>query len=123
MHTFQPRQNKINLFGTKHLLGNAEALNIVHNGTEIKQYAKVKYLGCILHQSLSGESMVLNVIDKVNLCLKFLHRQNHVLTPPLHRRLCNALIQPLFDYVYTAWFSSLSKRLKLHLQASGSAYS
>ena len=44
---------------------------------EIKQYAKVKYLGCILDESLSGESMVLNkVIDKVNSRLKFLHRQN-----------------------------------------------
>ena len=48
-----------------------------NNGIEIKQYAKVKYLGCILDESLSGESMVLNkVIDKVNSRLKFLHRQN-----------------------------------------------
>ena len=36
----------------------------------------------------------------------------------MHRLLCNALIQPLFDYAYTAWFSNLSKRLQLHLQAS-----
>ena len=49
----------------------------MYNGTEIKQYAKVKYLGCILDQSLSGESIALNVIDKVNSRLKFLHRQNH----------------------------------------------
>ena len=32
---------------------------------EIKQHAKIKYLGCILDASLSGESMVLNVSDKV----------------------------------------------------------
>ena len=54
------------LFGTKHNLRNAKPLNIVYNGTEIKQYEKVKYLGCILDQSLSGESVALNVfyIDK-----------------------------------------------------------
>ena len=51
-------------------------------------------------------------------CLKFLHRQNPYLTPPLCGLLCNALIQPLFDYACTAWFSNLSKRLKLHLQES-----
>ena len=45
---------KLILFGTKHKLQNAKALNIVYNGTEIKQYRKVKYLGCILDQSLSG---------------------------------------------------------------------
>ena len=98
-------------------------------GTEIKQYEKVKYLGCILDQSLSGESMALNVIDKVNSHLKSLHRQNRFLAPPLRRLLCNALIQPIFDYVCITWFSNLSKRLKLRLQASqnkcisGSAYS
>ena len=90
----------------------------MYNGIEIKQYEKLKYLGCVLDQSPSGESMALNVIDKVNSRLKFLHRQNRFLTPPLRRLLCNALIQPLFDYACTAWFSNLSKRLKLRLQAS-----
>ena len=71
-------------------------------------------------ESLSGDSMALNVIDKVNLRLKFLHRQNRFLTPPLRRLLCNALTQPFFDYACTAWFSNLSKRLKLRLQASSS---
>ena len=95
---FSQDKTKSILFGTKHRLQNAKALNIVYIGTEIKQYEKVKYLGCILDQNLSGESMALNVIDKVNSCLKFLHRQNCFLTPPLRRLLCNALIQPLFDY-------------------------
>ena len=90
----------------------------MYNGTEIKQYEKVKYLGCILNQSLSGESLALNVIDKVNSRLKFPQRHNPFLTPPLSRLLCNALIQTLFDYACTAWFSNLSKRLKLRLQAS-----
>ena len=31
---------------------------------------------------------------------------------------CNALIQPIFDDVCTAWFSDVSKRLKLRIQPS-----
>ena len=73
----------------------------MHNDTEIKQYAKIKHLGCILHQILPGEPMALNVIDKVNLRLEFLHRENRFLIPLL-RKLCNALIQRLFDYTLTA---------------------
>ena len=52
--TFRPDKAKSILFGTTHKLRNAKALNIVYNGTEIKQYGKVQYLGCILGQSLSG---------------------------------------------------------------------
>ena len=60
--------------------------------------------------------MTLNVT--VNSRLKFLHRQNHFLTLPLRRILCNTLIQTLFYYSCTAWLSNLSKRLKLRLQVS-----
>ena len=66
----------------------------------------------------SDESMALNGIDKINSRLKFLHRQNRFLTPPLRRLLCNALIQPLFDYACTAWFPNLSKKLRLRFQAT-----
>ena len=61
-------QDKIKsiLFCTKHKLGNAKSLNIVYNGIEIKQHAKVKYLGCILDEILFSESVALNVIDKIN---------------------------------------------------------
>ena len=111
---FGQDKTKSILFGTKHRLRNAKALNIVYHGTEIKQYTKVKYIGSILDQSVSGESMALKVIDKVNPRLQSLHRQSRFLTPTLRRLLCNALIQPLFGYVCTAWFS---KRLKLPLQA------
>ena len=42
---FSQEKTKSILFGTKHKLRNAKALNIVYNGTKIKQYEKVKYLG------------------------------------------------------------------------------
>ena len=61
-------------------LGMAKKISAsLYNRTEIKQYAKVKYLGCILDESLFGDSMALNVINKVNWRLKFLHRQKHPL--------------------------------------------
>ena len=117
MH-FGQEKTKSLLFGTKHNLWNAKSLNIAYNGIEIKQHAKVKYLGCILDESLSGESMALNVIGKINSRLKLLHTQNRFLTLPLRRLLCNALIRPLFDYACTAWFPTLSKKLRLRLQAT-----
>ena len=46
--------------------------------------------------------MALNVIDKINSRVKFLHRQNRFLTPPLRRILFNALIQPLLGYARIA---------------------
>ena len=75
----------------------------------------MKYLGYIFDQSVSGESKALNVIDKVNVHLKFLasYKQKSFLTLALHRLLCNALIQPLFDYACTAYFSNLSKKIKI----------
>ena len=76
----------------------------MYNDTGIKQFTKVKYLRCILYQVLSGEFMALNVIAKVNSRTKFIHRQNLVLTSPLRRLLCNALIQPFFDYACLACF-------------------
>ena len=117
IHFGQDKTKSI-LFGTKHKLRSAKSLNIVYNGIEIKQHAKVKYLGRILDESLSGESMALNVIDKINSRLKIVHRQNRFLTSPLRRLLCNTLIQPLFDYACTAWFLNLSKKLRLRLQAT-----
>ena len=111
MH-FAQEKTMSTLFGTKHKLPNAKSLNILYNGIEIKQHVKVKYLGHILDESLCGESMALNVIDKVNSRLKFLHRQNHFLTPPLRRLLCHALIQALLDYGCTAWFPDLPKKLE-----------
>ena len=55
IHFGQDKTKSI-LFGTKHKLRNAKSLSIVYNGIEIKQHTKVKYLGYVLDESLSGES-------------------------------------------------------------------
>ena len=76
----------------------------------------MKYLGFSKNVLTWFNYLALNVIDKVNLFLKFLHRQNHFLTLPLGRLM--QCTEPLFDHACTAWFSNISKRLKLCLQAS-----
>ena len=66
------------------------------------------YLGCVLEETMSEESMVNKVVSKVNVRLKFLHRENKYLIPNLRHLLCNALIQPHFDYACSAWYPNLS---------------
>ena len=55
------------------------------NHTRIKQHSKVTFLGCMLEETMSGESMVHKVISKVDVRLKFLHWKNKCLTPNLCR--------------------------------------
>ena len=55
--------------------------------------------------------MALKVI-KINSRLKFLHRKNKFLTPALRRLLCNALVQPHFDYASSAWYPNLIQKMK-----------
>ena len=58
---------------------------------------------------MSAEAMALNVINKFNNKLTFLHHKNSFLTPALRRLLCNALIQPHFDYACSTWYPNLTK--------------
>ena len=46
----------------------------------------------------------------------FLWRKHKFFTPTLKRLLCNALIQPHFDYVSSAWYPNLHKKLSYKLQ-------
>ena len=62
--------------------------------------------------------MALRGNEKLDSRLKFLYRKNRFLDVPLRRLLCNALIQPHFDYVCTAWYPNLSKKLKGKLQVT-----
>ena len=55
---------------------------------------------------------------KINNKLKFVYRKNRFLTPTLRQLLCNALIQPHFDYACSAWYSNLTKKLKKRIQIS-----
>ena len=45
--------------------------DIRHSTIQIKQYHFVTYLGCALDENLSGETMALKVISKINCRLRF----------------------------------------------------
>ena len=71
------------LFASKHKIKKVPKLKINYKNIQMKQLSKVTYLGCILDETISGESMALKVINKINLRLKFLHRKNKLLTPAI----------------------------------------
>ena len=59
------------LFGSKSRLRPRSNLNIECEGSKIEPKDKVKYLGAILDQTLSGEGMVNSVLQRANARLKF----------------------------------------------------
>ena len=115
---FGEEKTKSILFGTKRQLKNQRDLDLRYGDIEIKQHSKVTYLGRILDNDLSGESMATKVLRLVNNRLKFLYRKQKFLTLSLRRLLCNALIQPHYDYACSAWYPSLNKRLSKKIQTS-----
>ena len=82
---FGEDKTKSILFGSKHKIKKSKPLNIQYNDTKIKQCSKVTYLGCILDETVSGESMAIHVINKINSRFRFLYRQNRFLNFPLRR--------------------------------------
>ena len=109
---FGEDKTKSILFSSKRKIKKASPLNIQYKDIKIKKYTIITYLGCIRDETLSGESMVTHVINKVNSRLRFLYRQNKFLDIPLRRLLSNAMIQPFFGYACNAWYPNLNKILK-----------
>ena len=66
------------LFGTKFKVKKVRKLNIKYGDIQIKQHSKVKYLGCMLDETMSGETIALSVINKINNKLKFLYRKKQI---------------------------------------------
>ena len=106
------------LFASKFKIKKVRKLNIKYGNIQIKQNSKGKYLRCMLDEIMSGEAMALSVINKINNKLKFLYRKNRLLSPTLRRLLCNALIQPPFDYACSDWYPNLTNKLKNRIQTS-----
>ena len=113
---FGDDKTKSIVFGSNKRLKNLDELKIKRGDIKITQYSKVTYLGCILDQNMSGESMASKVLGKINGRLKFLYRKQSFLSFPLRRMLCNALIQPHFDYACSAWYPNLNKKLTKKIQ-------
>ena len=58
------------LFASKVKRKNIKKLHIKYGDIQIKQRSKVKYLGCLLDEAISGEPMILNTVHKINNKLK-----------------------------------------------------
>jgi hypothetical protein len=86
------------LFGPKRKLRKQEQFTVICNGHCIKGTNLVKYLGLYINSDLSGETIVNNIITKVNAKLKCLFRQSRILDTKTKQRLCSALIQSHFAY-------------------------
>ena len=73
------------LFSSRRNLKLVEELDIRYKEIKTKQHKHVNYLGCVVDETMSGETMALRVIKKINLRLKFLYRKNWFLEVPLRR--------------------------------------
>ena len=73
---FGENKTKCMLFGTKRRLNKVSSLDIIYGEIHMKQYHTVTYLGCLLDETLSAESMAFKVINKINSRLRFLYRKN-----------------------------------------------
>ncbi|CAL4144275.1 unnamed protein product [Meganyctiphanes norvegica] len=67
------------LFSTKRKIKLENDFKVFHNSTPIKQVKNVSYLGLTLDDTLSGESIITNIIKKASSRLKFLYRYKSIL--------------------------------------------
>ena len=109
---FGENKTKSILFASKQREKDIRQSNIKYKDINIKQHSEVTYLGWVLDEMMSGEPIALKRINKINDKLKFLYRKNIFLSPEPRRILCNALIQPYFDYACLAWYPNLTKKKK-----------
>ena len=116
IHFWEDNRTKSILFTSKRKFTSARKLNVKYKNIKIKQHSEVTYLGCVLDETLSGENMALKGLSKINGKLKFLYRKNKFLTPTLRRILCNVIIQPHFDYAYSARYLDLNEKLVRKMQ-------
>ena len=86
----------------------AGKLNVKYKNIKIKDLY-VTYLGCILDETLYEELMDLKALNKINGKLKRFYRKHKFVTPTLRRMLCNAIVQPHFDYACSAWYPNLNE--------------
>ena len=78
----------------------------------VKRAFNITYLGGVLDEMMSGDTITSNVINKLNNKLKFLYRKNIFLSTELPRMLCITLIQPHFDYACPDWHHNLLTKRK-----------
>ena len=108
-----PGKTKTILFGFKRKLNSVQDFSVVCDGKKINNASSVKYT---LDNTLSGDSIALNVIKKASERLKFLYRHSGCLNFKTLKKLCSALIMCYFDCASCSWYSGLSRKNKNNLQ-------
>ena len=83
---FGDNKTKSTIFASKRRAKNIHYLYIKLKDIHI-EHLEETYLGCVLDEMMSGESMASKVINKMNSILKFLYRKNRFLSPKLRRML------------------------------------
>ena len=58
---FSEDKTKSILFASQHKIKNIKKLNIRYQTTKIKQHLQVPYLGCVMDETMPGETMALKV--------------------------------------------------------------
>ena len=108
------------LFGSNHSLRkvNKNDFKVRVDDIVISSKEEITYLGCVLDNKLTGETMATNVIKRVNQRTRYLGRISSFVNKSARRTLAGALIQPSFDYASTSWYSNISMSLKTKLQTS-----
>lgn len=104
------------IFGSKQKLKQVKDFKIVCNGHIIESTQSADYLGLNIDNSLSSDTIVNNILCKVNSHFKFMYRQARFFDYKTRKYLCSALIQCHLDYSCCSWYPSLSKCLKNKLQ-------
>ena len=104
------------LFGSKRKLKLINNFQVTCYNEVVKNVTCVKYLGIYLNNSLTGESIINEVVKKANSRIRFLYKFKDMLDQKCRKLLCIALIQCHLDYCSSAWFSGLSKFHRKKLQ-------
>ena len=76
---FSEDNTKSILFASKFKRKTMKRLHRKYGDIQIKQHSKVNYLGCLLDETMPGEAMALNIVNKIINSLKFLYRKNSFL--------------------------------------------
>ncbi len=106
------------LFGSKQNLNKVSKLSVRVGDCLISNQTSVNYLGCILDNDLSGVSMAMKVLGKVNARTKFLARHVSFLDKQLMKLLASCLVSCHYDYACISWMSDLSRGWLDKLQKS-----
>ena len=113
---FGEDKTKSILFASKIKRKNIKKPHVKYGDMQIKQHSKFKYVGCLLDETMSGKAIALNIVNIIHNKPKSVYCKINFLMPVLRRLLCNALIQPHFDYACSSCYPNLTKKLNIEFK-------